>query len=826
MFDFEIFEKLTNHARQSLLRSQEIATQKKQPFVQPIHLLQALLLEKGGLSASILHGTKLPKNFLSNFTSKNNIRANQPKRQPVLKKKPGFSPETKSALTRAYAVAATFGYPYVGTEHLLYALAESKDLQISYVFQKAGLLLVDLENILTQPNQAEFPKELGFIENNLTKQTLPATSPSYLEQFCVNLNEKSAQKNELLIGREKEMARLLDILGRKSKHNPILLGDPGVGKTALVQGLAHKINAGEVGFALANKKIYELDLALVVAGTTFRGEFENRLKEIIHEAAKKKDVILFIDEVHGIVGTGNTQGALDAANILKPALSSGKIQCIGATTYGEYKKYIEKDPALVRRFQPLVMAEPSIEDTVAIIEKTKHFYEKFHRVAIPKETIRLAVELSVRYLNERFLPDKAIDLIDEAASAKKNKRNKFENVKKIKELENELADLSLEKKFLVEKGFYDKAFVLKQKETLLQNKLRQVQKKQQETSSKNYPALENTDIAEVIARSTGIPLEKIAPAQSFASILKAEKEMTKQIVGQAEVLKTITETLIRSHAGIANPERPLGSFLFLGPTGVGKTLTAKILAQTIFANNQAFVRIDMSEFMEKHNLAQLLGAPAGYVGYEEGGKLTEKVRHNPYSLILFDEIEKAHPDMFNILLQILEDGTLTDAQGRSINFKNTILVLTSNLGSQHFSEISRLGFTTKVAKKNVLENFASVKQNVLAELKKTLRPEILNRLDQILVFNPFSQKELEAITQAELQKLAARLYKQATELTFTPEVSAFIAQKSYAPEYGARLVRKNIQDLVEPLLARHILGGKTKNGKIKIVVHKNNIAVK
>lgn len=818
MFHLEIFKKMTLHAKQSILQSRELSSQQGLLQISPLQLLQAIMLEKGSLGANILTDMQFKKTYfkIPLKSNKKNISDQKNQKNTDL---PTFSPQTKQIITRAFGIAGKFNYPYVGTEHLVYALLESADEQILSIARKYELDLTDLESIFSQPsqNQSELSKEFSLPDVTLSKQTEPSKFPMpNIEQFCTNLNKTVTLRDELIIGRDKELDHLLDILGRKIKNNPLLIGDPGVGKTALVLGLAQKINADRVSARLATKTIYALDLALVVAGTTFRGEFENRLKEIIREATENKNVILFIDEIHGIVGTGNSQGALDAANILKPALSSGDVQCIGATTHAEYKKYIEKDPALVRRFQPLQINEPSVRDTVTIMEKTKHFYENFHHVSISKDVITNAVELSVRYINNRFLPDKAIDLIDETASTLANKTKTDQWVKDLKKLERELSIVRAGKDESVQKGAYETAIPLGQKEVVLKQTIANTKEKQLSQKTASMIPLTLIDVAQTVSRNTGIPLEKILPHQDSSSIQGIEAKLNQKIVGQIEAIQSISDALARSHSGIGNPDRPLGSFLFLGPTGVGKTMLAKILSQEIFARPDALIRIDMSEFMEKHNLAQLLGAPTGYVGFEEGGKLTEKVRRNPYSLVLFDEIEKAHPDVSNILLQILEDGALTDAQGVTVNFKNTIIIITSNLGTSDFTQASQVGFQSHAKNTGLEHEFEKIKTEALSQLKKSMRPEIINRLDQVIVFKPLSIQDLQKIAQRELRKIADRLLGQKIKLEFSAKIASFIAKQSIAPESGARLVRKNIQDLIETPIAKNILAGKIRNDKISI----------
>jgi len=572
-----------------------------------------------------------------------------------------------------------------------------------------------------------------------------------------------------------------------------------------------------------NKKILNLDMALLVAGTSFRGEFEERLKEIISEAKRNRNVILFIDEIHTIVGAGNISGGLDAANILKPALSRGDIQCVGATTLEEYKKYIEKDPALERRFQPVKILEPKAEETKKIISGIKRHYEKFHSVIINPEAIEQAVDLSVRYIQDRFLPDKAIDVIDEAASCVRRDSRVSALAKELNHLKTDLRIIREKKNNLVGIENYEMAADLKEQETKLNAKIKLRQKKQTELEKENPSIITRADIVKIISRMAGIPLKKLS-CSKFEKFKNLKKNLNSDIIGQKETIEKIAGAVLRSQSGISSPERPLGSFLFLGPTGVGKTLTAKILARELFENSQALVRIDMSEFMERHSVARLLGSPAGYVGYGEGGKLTEKIRRQPYSLLLFDEIEKAHPDVFNILLQILEEGTLTDAEGRAVNFKNTFIILTSNLGTAEFTRASQIGFGSEHGE-NASSRFNSVKNKVLDELKNQVKPELLNRLDYIAVFKALGKAEIKKITGLEMKKLKNRLSQQGQNLAYAEKVTELLAQKSLDLGQGARTVRKNIQELVENKIAEALVNNKIKNGKIKLDVKKGKIIV-
>ncbi|MCD6149984.1 ATP-dependent Clp protease ATP-binding subunit [bacterium] len=827
MLKSEISKKLTAHAKRSLQEAEEIARYCDSKTINPEHLLFAIYLEKGSLGNNLLEEMKIKRNvFDKMFPPKHR------KKSKKIKVKPEFSSQLKSTVTRAYNLASQLNSSYVGTEHLVQALMESPDKNIRKIFHSPEK---------TSRNENEIA---NFAKNNMSDDPMPNLlklfnlsglplkkdnysdndNTPYLDKFCSDLN-KDAQKNSyVIIGREKEMERIINILGRKNKNNPVLIGDPGVGKTAIAEGLAQKINSGKVPPRLLDKKILNLDMALLVAGTSFRGEFEERLKEIISETKRNKNIILFIDEIHTIVGAGNISGGLDAANILKPALSRGDIQCVGATTIEEYKKYIEKDPALERRFQPVKISEPAAKETEKIINGIKRRYEKFHSVTIEPEAIKQAVNLSIRYIQDRFLPDKAIDVVDEAASCVRRNSQFSILAKKLNRLKTERDKVRQEKNNLVGAENYEKAAMLKEEETKLNAKIKLCQKKQRELEKQNPAIITKSDIVRIISRMAGIPLKKLSRSK-FGKFKNLKRNLNARVIGQEETIEKIIGAVLRSQSGISSPERPLGSFLFLGPTGVGKTLTAKTLARELFENSQSLVRIDMSEFMERHSVARLLGSPAGYVGYGEGGKLTEKIRRQPYSLILFDEIEKAHPDVFNILLQILEEGILTDAEGRAVNFKNTFIILTSNLGTAKFTQAGQIGFGSDREKK-ASSKFNFIKNKVLEELKKQVKPEFLNRLDHIAVFKALGKAEIKKITRLEMKKLKNRLSQQGKNLTYSEKVISLLSRKSLDLEQGARTVRKNIQELAENKIAEALINNKIKNRKIKLDVKEKKIIVR
>ncbi len=655
----------------------------------------------------------------------------------------------------------------------------------------------------------------------------PATAPTLaLEIFATNLTDPKIQTNiDPVIGRTEEIDRVIQILSRRNKNNPLLLGDPGVGKTAIIEGLAKKIVEGKVPEILTGKKIYALDLSLVVAGTSFRGEFENRLKQIINEVKTNPDIILFIDEIHNIIGVGSATGSMDAANILKPALARGEIKCIGATTLEDYKKQLESDPALERRFQPVHINQPNVTKTIEILQGIKNNYEIFHQVNISQEALRAAAELSDRYISDRFLPDKAIDLIDEAASEQKIKTGAGPISKKIWQLERTLREAGEKKQQAVQTEKFNAALRYRGQEQEILTALRELKEKQLHQKT-DLPEIGPQHIARIVSRMTGVPLTDLIIKEK-TNLLRLEKSLAKKIIDQDEAVSAIATFIRRSRTGVGNAARPIGSFIFLGPSGVGKTELARVLAEIVFGSPQSLIKIDMSEFAESFNISKLIGAPAGYVGYKEGAKLTDAVRRRPYSVILFDEIEKAHPQVFNLLLQILEDGQLTDGVGKKINFKNTIIIMTSNLGSEEFNRHGSIGFrdNSTTAKEQIDKNFAEIQQGVFKKLKTKFPPEFLSRIDKTIVFKPLSQAAITKIAKLQLKELEERLNQQGIKLTIEPKVASVIAKQSYSPEIGARAIRKNIQELIENKIANKILTQNIRDKKIKVSVKDNKINI-
>ncbi len=614
-----------------------------------------------------------------------------------------------------------------------------------------------------------------------------------------------------MIGRIREIERLIQILNRRTKNNPVLIGEPGVGKTAIVEGLAHKITSGEVPDSLHKKRILTLDLASMVAGTKYRGEFEEMIKKIIDEAKKNQDIILFIDEFHTVISAGAAEGALDAANILKPALSRGEIQCIGATTLEEYRKYIEKDAALERRFQPIKVEEPSLEETIEILGGIKKNYEDFHSITITSEALAAAAKLSKRYISDRFLPDKAIDLIDEAASKSKIKRIEFP--KEIKELQKDLEKIISKKEKAVSGQDFEKAAEMRDLEISVLEKIKKLKTENIDKKSQKPVKITEEDIAEVVSSWTGIPITRLVEVET-KRLLNLDKILKERIIGQDEAVQTIAQAIRRSRTGISDTRRPIGSFIFLGPSGVGKTELAKVLAKYVFETEDALVKLDMSEFMERHNVSRLIGAPPGYVGYEESGKLTEAVRRKPYAVILLDEIEKAHPDVFNILLQILEDGYLTDAKGKRVDFKNTIIIMTSNIGVAELNRQAFVGFQadTHDEKKKAENRYKEIKKSILGRLKDNFRPEFLNRIDRIIVFRPLDKNDIRKIVDLQVSDLQERLLEHKTKIKITTKAKDLLAKNGFDPENGARPLRRVIQNIIEDELAERMLTSEIHEG--------------
>ena len=705
-----------------------------------------------------------------------------------------FTPRAKRIIEISFQIARTMRNSYVSVEHLLAALLKEDDSYAVKFINELGTdsqrVFDDLINDLSSNSYDSNPQ-------SSSKKKGKSKTPT-LDEFGKNLTELAKQgKIDPVIGREKEIERVIQILSRRNKNNPCLIGEPGVGKTAIAEGLALKIVNGEVPEMLANKTIYSLDLTSMVAGTKYRGDFEERIKKAMDEVKDNKDVILFIDEIHNIMGAGAAEGAVDAANILKPSLARGEIQVIGATTISEYRKNIEKDAALERRFQPVTVGEPTEEETVEILKGLRDKYEAHHKVKITDDAINSAVKLSSRYINDRFLPDKAIDLIDEAASVVR--LNAYTLPQNLKDMEEEIKRLNAEKQDAVNNQKFEEAAKIRDKANELKKLLDDEKSKWRNSSNHDVKAVSSEEIAQVVSQWTGVPVNQLTKEES-ERLLNMEKILHERIVGQDKAVSAISKAIRRGRVGLKNPNRPIGSFIFLGPTGVGKTELCKSLAEAMFGDENAIIKLDMSEYMEKHTVSKLIGAPPGYVGFDEGGQLTEKIRRKPYSVVLFDEIEKAHPDVFNMLLQILEDGVLTDSQGRKVSFKNAIIIMTSNVGASKITdEKLALGFVQEDGKKLSIEDL------VMPDLKKTFKPEFLNRLDDIIVFNQLNQNDIEEIAKRMLKSLKKRTADLGIELDFTDNAITELAKEGFDKTYGARPLRRAIQSKIEDRLSELIL---------------------
>ena len=798
-----MFGRFTERAQKVVVLSQEEARRLGHNVVGTEHILLGLAAEGEGVAARALQNLDISLDKVRSEVEKVIGRG-----EGVPQGQIGFTPRAKRVLELAFDEARQLGHTYIGTEHILLGLIREGEGVAAQVLRNLG---ADLEKVRRQ-----VVEQLGGGAPSGAKSSRGRKTPT-LDQFGRDLTELAREgKLDPVIGREKEIQRVIQVLSRRTKNNPCLIGEPGVGKTAIAEGLAQKIVEGDVPETLLDKRVVTLDLGALVAGSKFRGEFEERLKKVMEEIRTSGDVILFIDELHTIIGAGAAEGAIDASNILKPALARGELQAIGATTLDEYRKHIEKDAALERRFQPIMVEEPSVEETIAILEGLRDRYEAHHRVKITDGALRAAAVLSDRYVTDRFLPDKAIDLIDEAGS--KIRLQALVAPPELKELEQQIEETRMEKEAAIKNEEFEKAANLRDAEQKMRERLERERQEWKNNRGRMEGIVTEEDIAEIVSSWTGIPVTRLAQEES-ERLLNLEEVLHKRVVAQNEAIDAVARAIRRARAGLKDPKRPIGSFIFLGPTGVGKSLLAKALAEALFGDEDAMIRIDMSEYMERHTVSRLVGAPPGYVGYDEGGQLTERVRRRPYSVILLDEIEKAHPEVFNILLQVLEDGRLTDAKGRTVDFRNTVIIMTSNVGAHEIQrEGSGIGFQVEKDEKS---SYESMKRKVMEELRRTFRPEFLNRIDEIIVFHALNQEHLKQIVEIELGYLIEQLKERNVHLEFTEAAKALLVEKGYDPDYGGRPLRRAIQRLVENPLSDDMLKGKFKEGD-RIIVDVND----
>ena len=806
--------KFTNRAEKAINIANEISAELGHNYIGTEHLLYGLVEEGSGLASKVLQDQGLTSEKVLEEIDELIGRA-EPIDKPV-----GFTPRTKRVIENAFVEAKKMGQDYIGTEHLLIGIMIEGDSVAVRILMDSDVNSQKLYNELVKvmKDGQDDSSEPGASSKGYAKSSYNSTQT--LNQYGTDLTKRAVDgKLDPVIGRKDEIDRVIQILSRRSKNNPCLIGEPGVGKTAVVEGLAEKIVADDVPEMLKNKRVVSLDMSSMIAGAKYRGDFEERIKKCLNEVKKAGDVILFIDEIHTIVGAGSAEGAVDAANILKPLLARGEVQLIGATTLNEYRKYIEKDSALERRFSPVTVQEPTPEDTVKILKGIRDKYEAHHNVQITDEAIDSAVKLSVRYITDRFLPDKAIDLIDEAASRIKMKTYTVPD--KIKNIEDEIEAVSKEKDEAIRVQDFEKAAALRDKERASKEKLEKEKKKWENKNSKSVTTLKEEDIAEVISSWTNIPVKRLTQDEN-EKLKNLEQTLHERVIGQNEAVSAVAKAIRRGRLGLKDPNRPIGSFLFLGQTGVGKTELSKALAEALFGNEDAMIRIDMSEYMESHTVSKLIGAPPGYVGFDEAGQLTEKVRRKPYSVILFDEIEKAHPDVMNMLLQILDDGRLTDSTGRTVNFKNTVIIMTSNVGARLLADKKALGFTADIDKdKNSQKDYEETKKDVMLELKRQFKPEFINRIDETIVFHKLEDEDIRKIIDIMLQRVKKRLEEQDIQIEIDDSAKDFVAKTGIDDNYGARPLRRAIQNLIEDKIAEEILDGNIQKGKKAVISAKD-----
>jgi ATP-dependent Clp protease ATP-binding subunit ClpC len=802
-----LFERFTERARQVVVLAQDEARALKHNYIGTEHILLGLLREEEGLAARVLESLDITVEEVRAQVARIVGQGDE-----VTTGQIPFTPRAKKVLELALREALSLGHNYIGTEHILLGLVRENEGVAARILldfdADAEKIRNEIIRMLSGPGRRQ--QGGGAAPGEKTK------SSKLLDQFGRNLTKLAAEaKLDPVVGRQTEIERVMQILSRRTKNNPVLIGEPGVGKTAVVEGLAARISSNQVPELLKGKQIYTLDLAALVAGSKYRGEFEERLKKVMKEITQRGDIVLFIDELHNLVGAGAAEGAIDAASILKPALARGELQTIGATTLDEYRKYLERDAALERRFQQIRVDEPSVDDTIQILRGLRDRYEAHHRCKITDEALRAAATLSDRYIQDRHLPDKAIDLIDEAASRMRIKT--MSAPPRYRELEDEIEKVRKDKEDAIEAQEFEKAASLRDKERKLTQKKRELEENwRANEGGEEQPEIGEEEIADIVSMWTGIPVFKLTEAES-QRLIRMEDELHKRVIGQEEAIVAVSKSIRRARAGIKDPKRPTGSFIFLGPSGVGKTELARTLAEFLFGDEDAMIQVDMSEYMEKHSVSRLVGSPPGYIGYDEGGQLTEAVRRKPYSVVLLDEIEKAHPDVFNILLQILEDGKLTDAQGRKVDFRNTIVIMTSNIGASTISKNQTLGFS--VGDDTGL-SYEEMKDRIMGELKKVFRPELLNRIDEVIVFHKLTKDEIKTIVELLMQRLREQVGEHDATIELTEAAKELLVEKGYDPTMGARPLRRAIQRFIEDPLADFVLGRSIEPGSTVLVDRK------
>lgn len=798
-----MFDRFTDRARKVMALARKEAQRFNHDFIGTEHILLGLIQEGSGVAANVLKNLGVEISKIRSEIEKN-VQSGP---SMVTMGQLPFTPRAKKVLELSMEEANELGHNYIGTEHLLLGLIRENDGVAAQVLLDLNLKLEDVRFEVLELLGADSEPESAIPQSSSEGKKGRSKTPA-LDAFGRDLTELAREsKLDPVIGRHDEIERVIQILSRRTKNNPVLLGEPGVGKTAIVEGLAQDVISGNVPEILRGRRIVVLDLAMMVAGTKYRGQFEERIKAVMTEVRRAKNIVLFIDELHTLVGAGGAEGAIDASNVLKPALSRGEVQCIGATTLDEYRKFIEKDGALERRFQTIMVNPPTKEETVEILKGLKDKYEAHHRVKFEDESLEAAVELSTRYISGRFLPDKAIDVIDEAGSRLRMKT--MTRPPDLQDLEKQVESLNREKEEAVAQQDFERAANLRDQSDKLKNEKEELRRKWQEESSESGGNVDAEVIAETVSKMTGIPLTQL-DEDDKKRLLAMEEELHKTVISQAGAIRSISKAVRRSRSGLKDPLRPMGSFIFLGPTGVGKTLLAKALAKFIFGAEDALIQIDMSEYMEKHNVSRLVGAPPGYVGFEEGGQLTEKIRRRPYSVVLFDEIEKAHHDVFNMLLQIMEEGKLTDSFGRNIDFRNCILIMTSNIGADIITHKAGMGFGANDEKRS----YENMKKELLIEVEKHFRPEFLNRLDEVIVFESLKREDLKEIIDIELRNVQDRLREQGFEISLDEEVREYLIDQGYNPEFGARPLRRAVEQKIEDALAEELLRGAFKDGNL------------